>query len=208
MKNKTFKKVLVTALATVMMATSISPATVEAAKKDTKKPTVQVKMAGTSKYKTLKSVSGYRKPIRIKVSDKSGIKKVTVQRDIINKTITKTYKKGTIVLTKTGRYTITVIDNNGNKKVIKRVFIDKMKPTIEVIDRTAQQAGVYVIDVLDWSGKSSGSGEIDYIRINNGKKIKIDGHQWVCGIEFPKGTHTIVACDEAGNKTTKTFTIN
>lgn len=208
MRSRKLKKVLATVLATAVMWTSVAPSTVEAAKKDKTKPTVQVKMAGTSKYKTLKSRTSYRKPIRIKVSDKSGIKKVTVQRGIINKTITKTYKKGTIVLTQTGRYTITVIDNNGNKKVIKNMFIDKMKPTITVKDCTAQQAGVYLIAVMDDSGKSSGEGEIDYIRINNGKKIKIDGHQWVCGIEFPKGTHTIVACDEAGNKTTKTFTIN
>lgn len=206
MKNKTFKKVLVTALATVMMATSISPSTVEAAKKDTKKPTVQVKMAGTSKYKTLKSGSGYRKPIRIKVSDKSGIKKVTVQRDIINKTITKTYKKGTIVLTKTGRYTITAIDNNGNKKVIKKVFIDKMSPTIGVSDWSAKYGG-FSINVLDMTGKD-GSGEIDYVQVDGGKKIKISGHQYIFGISSSKkGTHTIVACDEAGNKTTKTFTI-
>ena len=214
MRNKTFKKVLVTVLATVLMATSIAPTTVEASsKKDKTKPTVQVKVAGTSKYKTIKKkkMQYYNKTIRIKAYDKSGIEKVQVKYTYWSKkkrteiSSTKTYKRGTITLTKEGEYKITATDNNGNRKVVN-VIIDKKKPTITVKD-FSKQYGTVFINVVDETGNLSGA--LDYVLIA-GRKIKIDGHQYCTGVyssDFGKGTHTIVAYDKAGNKTTKTFTI-
>lgn len=102
MRTNLFKKVLVTVLATAVMWTSVAPSTVEAANKDTKKPTVQVKVInrtqpdpclnkdlvknsrnkGTFKkgFHTLKSNTYYScEDLQIRVSDASGIKSIRLE---------------------------------------------------------------------------------------------------------------------------------
>ena len=74
-------------------------------KKDTKKPTVK----GVKNNKT------YKKSVKFKVSDKSGIKKVTLNKKKIK--VSKT-KKGYTVKKK-GKYTLKVWDKAGNVRTVK-----------------------------------------------------------------------------------------
>ena len=74
-------------------------------KKDTKKPTVK----GVKNNKT------YKKSIKFKVSDASGIKKVTLN----NKKISTSKAKKGYKVSKKGKYTLKVWDKAGNKKTVK-----------------------------------------------------------------------------------------
>ena len=74
-------------------------------KKDTKKPTVK----GVKNNKT------YKKSVKFKVSDKSGIKKVTLNKKKIK--VSKA-KKGYTVK-KNGKYTLKVWDKAGNVRTVK-----------------------------------------------------------------------------------------
>lgn len=73
--------------------------------KDTKKPTVK----GVKNNKT------YKKKVKFKVSDKSGIKKVTLN----NKKIKVSKAKKGYTVKKKGKYTLIVWDKVGNKRVVK-----------------------------------------------------------------------------------------
>ncbi|MDD6069539.1 MAG: hypothetical protein PUC12_01820 [Clostridiales bacterium] len=74
-------------------------------KKDTKKPTV----------KGVKNNKAYKKSVKFKVSDKSGIKKVTLNKKKIK--VSKA-KKGYTVKKK-GKYTMKVWDKAGNVRTVK-----------------------------------------------------------------------------------------
>lgn len=157
MRTNLFKKVLVTVLATAVMWTSVAPATVEAANKDTKKPTVQVKVINRSKYAlvknsrnkgtfkkgfhTLKSNTYYScEDLQICVSDASGIKSIKLEgtvRDLylydgdLKQCLTRKVNKKIKVGTSSEKITFKLSENiNKGKKTMSDITDGSYKLTV------------------------------------------------------------------------------
>ena len=176
MGNKTLKKVLATALATVLMATTVAPTTVEAsAKKDKTKPTVKVKVinasskstcvknsknTGTFKkgWHTLKTGTYYSvQDMQIKISDTSGIKSIRLEgtvRDLpqsISKGLYQQCRKRTLKKTikipkGTKKYTFKLSENI-NKKSKYEQTINDGEYKLTVVDRKNNKRVIkFVVD--------------------------------------------------------------
>lgn len=182
MRTQTFKKVLATALATAVMWTSVAPSTVEAAKKDTKKPKVQVMvLERTKKYdndgshisycpkttKTAKTtyMKGYHKlknnswyscrDLKIKVSDASGIKSIKLQgtvRDISNIGYTSRKVTKKINVKSAKSYTFKLSENL-NRKIGKSYA--KIKGAFQSSNSTCISDGSYTLTVTDIHGNKT-----------------------------------------------------
>lgn len=176
MGNKTLKKVLATALATVLLATTVAPTTVEAsAKKDKTKPTVKVKVinasskstcvknsknTGTFKkgWHTLKTGTYYSvQDMQIKISDTSGIKSIRLEgtvRDLpqsISKGLYQQCRKRTLKKTikipkGTKKYTFKLSENI-NKKSKYEQTINDGEYKLTVVDRKNNKRVIkFVVD--------------------------------------------------------------
>lgn len=132
--------------------------------------------------KGVKTGSYYKKPVKVKFSDKgSGIKKVTLNG--------KTIKSGKKV-SKTGRYTVKVYDKAGNCAT-SNFYIDKVKPKVKKSGRW----GMTTVKYSDNFGLKA----IKSVTVN-GKKVKYFQKGSISVTSNNVGTKTVVVTDKAGNK--------
>lgn len=196
MRTNLFKKVLATVLATAVMWTSVAPSTVEAAKKDTKKPKVQVMvLERTKKYdnlgahisycpkttKTAKTtyMKGYHKlknnswyscrDLKIKVSDASGIKSIKLQG-----TVRDSYDMGYSNIGYTAR------------KVTKKINVKSAKSyTFKLSENLNRKSDEY------------------YSRVKTDKTYQYNNSTYISD-----GSYTLTVTDIHGNKTVTKFNID